>query len=69
MRTKLGNDRDRKARMSVSVAWFALGPHHGVLELDYGLELHLVFRRRGGSVAWWLLDTGAWLGEVLVGCA
>jgi hypothetical protein len=55
--------------MSVSVAWFALAPDHGVLELDHGLELHFVHRERGGSVAWWLLDTGAWLGEVFVGSA
>lgn len=49
--------------------WWSLGPHHGVLELGEGLELHLVIRERGGSVAWWLLDTGAWLGEALVGSA
>lgn len=49
--------------------WWDLSPHHGVIELDHGLELHLVAHPGGGSVAWWLLDTGAWLGEALVGSA
>lgn len=55
--------------MNLSPVWWSLGPHHGVLELDHGLELHVILRERGGSVAWWLLDTGAWLRGVVVGRA
>jgi hypothetical protein len=51
--------------MNLDPVWWPLGRHHGVLELAHGLELHLL-STPVGTRAWWLLDTGRWLGEALV---
>jgi hypothetical protein len=48
--------------------WWDLGLHHGVLEIDHGLELHVV-TRRDGCVAWWLDEWGRWLRQAHVGTA
>jgi hypothetical protein len=52
----------------MNAVWWSLAPSHGVLELDWGLELHVLATPRG-AVAWWLSDRGFWLGEAVVGRA
>ena len=50
----------------MNAVWWSLAPCHGVLELDWGLELHILATSRG-TVAWWLYETGAGLGPAPVG--
>jgi hypothetical protein len=50
----------------MNAVWWSLAPSHGVLELDWGLELH-VLATPSGAVAWWLYETGARLGPARVG--
>jgi hypothetical protein len=54
--------------MNLDPIWWSLGQHHGVLELAYGLELHVLLGQHG-CVAWWLNDRGAWLRRAAVGDA
>jgi hypothetical protein len=52
----------------MNAVWWSLAPCHGVLELDWGFELHVV-TTPVGTVAWWLSDRGGWLGSAPVGTA
>lgn len=54
--------------MTIAPVWWDLAPNHGVLELDHGLELHVV-RSNRTSIAWWLTDRGWWLRVAPVGVA
>ena len=50
------------------MVWWEYGDEGGVLELDCRFELQ-VFRQRCGMLAWWLTDSGTFVGFAEVGVA